>query len=301
VNVNVHESSFARQIAASPARSGTLAPASTFGRAPPIRQAAYSIDARRGVSLALLSCALVGTGCIETRGSSWMAQPLSPDPAFGSGTGTSGPAGKSPARRPPPATAIGGAEAPSPFQLTYYDFPSEADYPGGSSRRTLMTGSCEPIAEVPQSFHDSVCVQGSGKLARGQTVSYAKRDCPCASECPRTGARICFEALDPAQFPWGRGASGKAILPLRTVAADTSLLPMGTMVYISVFDGVPLADGSTHDGCFQVQDRGSKVKGAHLDVFTGNKEGTAAFREVVPKDGVADVVVGSSRCRVPAR
>jgi 3D (Asp-Asp-Asp) domain-containing protein len=294
--VNPPESSDVDQIAIPRAPSGTFASRGLS----PFRQGTFSIGAAHVFGSFALAGALVGTGCIETRGSSWMAQPLSPDPAFGSGTGTSGPPGKSPGRRPPPATAIGGPEAPQPFQLTYYDFPSEAEFASGSSsRRTLMSGSCEPIADVPQSFHDSVCVQGSGKLARGQTVSYAKRDCPCASECPRTGARICFEALDPARFPWGRGASGKAIVPLRTVAADTSLLPMGTMVYIAIFDGLALPDGSTHDGCFQVQDRGSKVKGTHLDVFTGDKAGTRAFRDVVPKDGTADVVVGSARCRVP--
>lgn len=269
---------------------------------PSIRQASSSVYLTNNgaiLGLTLFSAAVV-SGCIETRGSSWMAQPLTPDPAFGSGTGTTGPQTSGPGRRGPAATSIGGAEATQTFKLTYYDFPSEAESAASPSRRTVMSGSCQPIAEVPQSFHDSVCVQGSGKLASGQTISYAKRDCPCASECPRTGARICFEALDPDQFPWGRGASGKAILPLRTVAADTSVLPMGTMVYIAVFDGLMLPDGSRHDGCFQVQDRGSKVKGAHLDVFTGDKAGTQAFREVVPKDGMADIIAGSSRCRVPA-
>ncbi len=63
-------------------------------------------------------------------------------------------------------------------------------------------------------------------------MSFAKRDCTCAEVCPRTGQRICFEALDATSFPWGRGASGRPIAPLRSIAADTSVLPMGTVLYI---------------------------------------------------------------------
>lgn len=249
------------------------------------------------------------TACVETRGSAWMAQPLSPDPTTPGPSGPSGASGPSGGARgaQPGRTdrrlasgTIGGGEG-RPFKLTYYDFPSEADHGGaaggGGPRATVMSASCQPIAEVPKSFHDTLCVQGSGKLARGQTVSFAKRDCACAAECPRTGSHICFEALDPQRFPWGRGAAGTPIVPLRTVAADSEVLPLGSVVYIAAFDGLPLDDGTSHDGCFVVQDRGSKVKGDHLDVFTGDKHGTARFREAVPKDGVADVVVGSDKCR----
>lgn len=228
-----------------------------------------------------------------------MAQPLSPDPVPGGpGPATVGPprTAASSGSAPRGTHAIGaGGEEPQPFKLTYYDFPAEGDYPS-PARARVMSASCQVIAEVPKAFHDTLCVQGSGRLARGQTVSFAKRDCACAAECPRTGSKICFEALSPTEFPWGRGAAGTAIAPLRTVAADPALLPLGTVVYLSVFDGVALPDGSTHDGCFRVLDRGSRVKGAHLDVFTGDKEGTARFREVVPKDGMADVVVAPARC-----
>lgn len=243
--------------------------------------------------------------CVETRGTAWMSQPLSPDPAAMSASSSSAVVGPrkltaEPRKAPQTPSTIAGGD-PKPFKLTYYDFPAESDHAGAGPRAQVMSATCQPIADVPKSFHDTLCVQGSGKLARGQTVSFAKRDCACAAECPRTGARICFEALDPLKFPWGRGAAGTAIRPLRTVAADGDLLPLGTVVYIPVFDGLTLADGGVHDGCFVVQDRGSKVKGEHLDVFTGDKEGTARFREVVPKDGFADVIVGGDRCAHLAR
>jgi len=189
----------------------------------------------------------------------------------------------------------GGGRVLGTFRNTYYDFPREQDHAG--DKIDLMNASCQPIAKVPKSFHDALCVQGSGQLARGGTVSYAKRDCPCAEVCPRTGQKICFEALDPAQFPFGRGAAGKPITPLRTVAADTSVLPMGTVIYIPELDGVPRGDtGESMDGCFVVEDRGLKVKGEHVDIFTGNPTTTAILNDKVPSNQGVTVVVSAPRC-----
>src|SRR6185312_10117183 len=73
------------------------------------------------------------------------------------------------------------------FRNTYYDFPREG---AGEKDATIFDAACAPIAKVTRRFHDQVCVQGSGRLAMGQTVSFARRDCACADVCPRTGQRI---------------------------------------------------------------------------------------------------------------
>jgi 3D (Asp-Asp-Asp) domain-containing protein len=115
--------------------------------------------------------------------------------------------------------------------------------------------------------------------------------------CPRTGQKICYEALDPAQFPFGRGAAGKPITPLRSVAADTSVLPMGTVIYIPELDGVPRGDtGEAMDGCFVVEDRGLKVKGEHVDIFTGSQTTTAILNDKVPSNQGVTVVLSAPRC-----
>jgi 3D (Asp-Asp-Asp) domain-containing protein len=182
------------------------------------------------------------------------------------------------------------------FRNTYYDFPREIDYAGATL--PLKSASCRTIASVPRAFFEAVCVQGSGILRRGATVSYAKRDCDCAEVCPRTGQRICFEALSADRFPWGRGAAGRAIVPLETVAADTSVLPLGTPIYIPDFDGVVREDGGdgVHDGCFVVEDRGVRVQGAHVDVFTGHEASTAYLNRLVPSNKGVRVVIGAARC-----
>jgi 3D (Asp-Asp-Asp) domain-containing protein len=194
------------------------------------------------------------------------------------------------------AIAAAGGRVVGTFRNTYYDFPSEGDHAQGETV-ALKNAACETIAQVPRTFHDAVCVQGSGSLARGGTVSFAKRDCACAEICPRTQQRICFEALDPKSFPWGRGAAGKPILPLRSVATDTSVLPMGTILYIPELDGV-----ATSDGCFVVEDRGLRVQGDHVDIFTGRPSTTAQLNAEVPSNQGVTVIVGAPKCgRLAAR
>ena len=189
----------------------------------------------------------------------------------------------------------GGGHVLGTFRNTYYDFPREADHSGPAIG--IMNASCQPIAQVPRTFYEAVCVQGSGSLKRGGTVSFAKRDCACAEVCPRTGQKICFDALAPTGFPWGRGAAGTAIIPLRTIAADTSVLPMGTILYIPELDGAPRGEnGQTHDGCFIVEDRGLRVKGEHVDIFAGYPAQTALLNERVPSNQGVTVIVDAPRC-----
>ena len=181
------------------------------------------------------------------------------------------------------------------FRNTYYDFPNEADFDGESV--ALKDASCNTIRMVPVEFHDAVCVQGSGTLSSGETVSFAKRDCACARVCPRTEQRICFDVLSRQQFPWGRGAMGKAITPLLTVAVDSAVIPLGTPIYIPEFDGAPRDEaGTPHDGCFIAQDRGLRVKDKHVDVFTGQPAFTRLWNQRVPSNGGVHVYVGTSRC-----
>jgi 3D (Asp-Asp-Asp) domain-containing protein len=194
----------------------------------------------------------------------------------------------------------GGSKAKGPafrngerFRNTYYDFPREDK---GDKDAALYDARCNLIANVTRDFHDRVCVQGSGRLGTGETVSFAKRDCDCAALCPRTGQKICFERLDPARFPTGRGALGKAITPLRTVAVDSTVIPLGTVLFIPEFRGLDLPDGSRHDGCFVAEDRGMKVTGRQIDVFTGDPALTARLNTIVPSNQGVRVHADDPRC-----
>jgi 3D (Asp-Asp-Asp) domain-containing protein len=206
------------------------------------------------------------------------------------------PAGWAP---PPPAVPAARADrAPLPpesatFANTYYDFP---DDDGGVADTTVYTTRCEPIAQVSRSFHDRLCVQGSGRLASGATVSFAGRGCACAETCPRTGQRICYERLDPARFPHGRGTTGRPITPLRTVAVDPTVIPMGTSLFIPEYVGLPGPDGAPHDGCFVAEDRGLWIAGRRVDVFAGDAGTRRAWEAAVPSNRGVHVFSGAGRC-----
>lgn len=182
---------------------------------------------------------------------------------------------------------------PSLFRNTYYDFPTDD---GGRTEATLYDAACRPLARVSRDFHDHVCVQGSGRLASGATVSFAKRGCDCADICPRTGQQICFERLDPARFPNGRGAMGRAITPLYTIAVDSSLIPLGSSVFVPELVGLPRLDGAPHDGCFVAEDRGVRVIGRQIDVFTGDPAVTKRWNAMYPSNRGVHVVIGDPRC-----
>ena len=186
-------------------------------------------------------------------------------------------------------------EAATPFfRNTYYDFPREG---AGAKDSTVFDAACAPIAQVTTAFHDRVCVQGSGRLEGGATVSFAKRGCSCAAVCPRSGQQICYERLDPARFPSGRGALGTPITPLGTVAVDSRVIPLGTSIFVSAYVGLPRPDGTRHDGCFVAEDRGIKVIGRQIDVFTGDPALTARWNALVPSNRGVQVVTNDPRCR----
>lgn len=265
----------------------------------------------------LLSCA--------TAGSAWMEEPLpGAEPSLAEpGQRAERPRARRPAPQPAafrtrvigetaeepaaivPAPAPPGA-APAPpdlrgkvlgtFRNTYYDFPNEGDFQGAPV--ALKNARCDTIKEVPSGFYETLCVQGSGTLQSGVTVSFNKRDCKCAPICPRTSQNICFDQLDPKDFPWGRGATGKAITPLLSLAVDTSVIPLDTPIYIPEYDGVPrdAERSSSHDGCFIAQDRGIRIKGNHVDIFTGHQATTALWNRLVPSNKGVTVVIDSPRC-----
>ncbi|HEY4156811.1 MAG TPA: 3D domain-containing protein [Polyangiaceae bacterium] len=276
------------------------------------------MNARRATGTLLGFCCLLGA--CATAGSTWMAEPISdsdvawgdrpvpsrvapPPPEPGAHTKRLGveervieeepitpDSGRAPRGQPLSGRVLG------TFRNTYYDFPSESDFHGDAI--ALKNSNCKTIKEVASGFYEAVCVQGSGILSSGSTVSFAKRDCDCAAVCPRTQQRICFDELDAKSFPWGRGATGHAITPELTVAVDTDVIPLETAIYIPEFDGAPRTrDGRTqHDGCFIAQDRGVRVKGNHVDLFTGERAITELWNALVPSNQGVTVVLDSPRC-----
>ena len=234
------------------------------------------------VALALVSAACGGTDFVHNE---WEAKPLD--------TSDSWVEGAPPRRAGPSRSPKQGLRSAETFRNTYYDFPTEGS---GEKKAKVFDAQCKAIASVTQAFHDQVCLQGSGRLTTGETISFAIRDCTCAAECPKSNQRICFEKLDAKAFPSGRGASGKAISPLRSIAVDTEVIPLGQVVFIPEYEGLSRPDGTKHDGCFLAEDRGIKVVGKHIDVFTGDPSITKVWNQLVPSNQGVHVEIGAPRC-----
>lgn len=59
--------------------------------------------------------------------------------------------------------------------------------------------------------------------------------------------------------------------PFYSVAADTTIYPLGTVIHIPAVQGIAMPDGSTHDGYFVVRDSGGNINGrGRFDFFTGD-------------------------------
>lgn len=146
------------------------------------------------------------------------------------------------------------------FDLTYYWVTYEGDFAAGA---TVDIGTCggQTIASVRQGFADALKIEGTGKLLDDRIVNIG--GCGCG------GGYDCFAELDPAEFPWGQGSQGNALIPYHTIATDTAVLRFGTAVYAPALAGQQLPDGTTHDGCLRAGDVGGGIDGLHIDWFVG--------------------------------
>lgn len=64
-------------------------------------------------------------------------------------------------------------------------------------------------------------------------------------------------------------ALGCRVVAMRTAATDTRVIPKHTVLFIRETVGLPMPDGSLHDGYWYASDTGGAIKGARIDLFTG--------------------------------
>lgn len=77
----------------------------------------------------------------------------------------------------------------------------------------------------------------------------------------------------------GGGATGADSLgcrpvAMRTVATDPRVIPRRTRLFIRETVGMRMPDGTLHDGYWYASDTGGAVKGAKVDLFTGDGRGS---------------------------
>lgn len=63
---------------------------------------------------------------------------------------------------------------------------------------------------------------------------------------------------------------GCKVVAMRTVAVDTRVIPKRSVLFIKETVGLPMPDGSVHDGYWYASDTGGAIKGQKIDLFTGH-------------------------------
>ncbi len=145
------------------------------------------------------------------------------------------------------------------FALRFYWLAMQDKYPHDHDEVDLYTPEGDFLGVFPHRFYRSLRMEGSGILSDGRVVNYAGR-------C-KYGMGTCFEVLDWNEYPVGRGARRRALVPFKSIAVDPRLIPIGDPVYIPEFDGLRMPDGTVHDGCVRADDTGGGIKYRKMDFF----------------------------------
>jgi 3D (Asp-Asp-Asp) domain-containing protein len=150
------------------------------------------------------------------------------------------------------------------FALRFYWLTREEDFDdprkfGDPDATELYTPQGFFLTAVAEKFAWNLRLEGSGLMTDGRVINYTGR-------CP-FGYGTCFEQMDVRDYPFGRGAGNRPLIPFKSVAVDPRVVPIGEPIYIKEFDGMILPDGSIHDGCVRADDTGGGIKKRKMDFF----------------------------------
>ncbi len=190
-----------------------------------------------------------------------------------------------------PAVAQAQTVVPGPFRLTRYWIAREdAEAAPGPAARVLDPGG-RTLTWCTRRFADALAMEGTGRSWDGRLLNWSTR---------RDG-HACFVEVDPTLYPYGVGVAGWALVPFRSLAVDPRFVPLGSTVEIAELVGMPLPDGTLHDGCFVAVDRGAAINGHHLDLFLPSGEAHRALQRTGWDRETVHVTLDAPRCEAARR
>lgn len=167
--------------------------------------------------------------------------------------------------------------------FTMYWVTAEADFkPSGKT----TIGNCQgrPLATVRTNFAEALRIEGTGITLSGKMFNLA--DCDCGD------GFNCFAEVNTATHPFGITSDDQPLDPFASVAAND--FPIGTKLFISAIKGLKLPNGSTHNGCVRVADRGYGFGANHVDWFVAREAIYNAIADNIPES----VVVKKTDCQL---
>ncbi len=69
------------------------------------------------------------------------------------------------------------------------------------------------------------------------------------------------------EHPLGAGVQGRRLEAFRSIAVDPRYIPIGETIWVPELVGIPMPDGTRHDGCLRADDMGGAIKQHKLDFF----------------------------------
>lgn len=150
----------------------------------------------------------------------------------------------------------------------------------------LAVGVMTPHANAQQSDPIAQLIQDSVQQAE---VSEAAPDAVASATAPEAASAKVKHRLRDLAPDWmlkatlyhagakgvgGRDSLGCATVPMRTAATDRTLVPRRTILFIKETVGMPMSDGTEHDGYWYASDVGGAVKGNRIDLYTGHGKGS---------------------------
>lgn len=108
----------------------------------------------------------------------------------------------------------------------------------------------------------------------GTTYNYAGTKLPRQADCShRASEKVRWKV---SKYEYGIGNRNNPLIPFKSIAVDTSVIPSGSKIYIPAAKGVKYSfegEELTHDGVFFADDVGGAIKDNHIDVFLGSVTG----------------------------
>jgi 3D (Asp-Asp-Asp) domain-containing protein len=150
------------------------------------------------------------------------------------------------------------------WALRFYWMARQSRFGDEYDEQEIYTRDGLYIGAFPERFLRSLRMEGTARLDDGRVLNYH-------GKC-MFGTGTCYQTLNQKRFPFGRGAGRRALVPFRSVAVDRRMVSIGDTLYIPEFDGLPMPDGSIHDGCVRADDTGGSIKKRKMDFFVESRD-----------------------------
>lgn len=141
------------------------------------------------------------------------------------------------------------------LKSTIYYTALEGDYPGGSGG-AFRDRAGNVIYDASREFLEAASIEGSAKLADGRVLNWATQ----------IDGEVRWMETD---AEYGLGSTGEHLVPLRSAAVDPSVIPLGSVLFIEETVGIPMGDGTLHNGIWYAVDIGGAIGGNRIDLFAG--------------------------------